>query len=105
MMFEQVLETGSLQNFTNFSITFSSFRLGTGWSFHTNAGTRPAKTEALNGDEKSIIQKVMERADTLENAEQERIGYGVQMFTFQSFTGLYTIVSSILYMFSLLEVV
>ncbi|XP_071848646.1 double C2-like domain-containing protein beta isoform X3 [Apostichopus japonicus] len=49
-------------------------KLGTGWSFHTNAGTRPAKTEALNGDEKSIIQKVMERADTLENAEQERIG-------------------------------
>lgn len=49
-------------------------KLGTGWSFHTNAGTRPAKTEALNTEEKNTIQRVMERADKLENSEQERIG-------------------------------
>ncbi|XP_071790720.1 rabphilin-3A-like isoform X4 [Asterias amurensis] len=49
-------------------------KLGSGWSFHTSASNKYKKNEALSREEQDTILGVIERADKLETAEQERIG-------------------------------
>ncbi|XP_038053750.1 rabphilin-3A-like isoform X4 [Patiria miniata] len=49
-------------------------KLGSGWSFHTSAGSKYKKSDALSREEQETILNVIERADKLETAEQERIG-------------------------------
>ncbi|XP_022085712.1 double C2-like domain-containing protein beta isoform X2 [Acanthaster planci] len=48
-------------------------KLGSGWSFHTSA-SKYKKSDTLSREEQETILGVIERADKLEVAEQERIG-------------------------------
>ena len=50
------------------------FRLGTGWSVHTNKLSSFHKNDQLSGDEQEHIMNVIAKAEYLEQVEQERIG-------------------------------
>uniref|UniRef100_H2ZRV7 Rabphilin 3A n=1 Tax=Latimeria chalumnae TaxID=7897 RepID=H2ZRV7_LATCH len=49
-------------------------RVGDGWSVHPNQTERPRKHEDLTDEEKEIINRVIARAEKMEEMEQERIG-------------------------------
>lgn len=53
---------------------YSLFRLGTGWSIHTNRYSQFRKSDQLSIDEQEQILNVIARAEFIENVEQERIG-------------------------------
>lgn len=51
------------------------FRLQTGWSVHPSGQPdRQRKQEELTDEEKEIINRVIARAEKMEEMEQERIG-------------------------------
>ena len=50
------------------------FRLGAGWSVHTNKFSSFQRVQQLTIDEQEQIMNVIARADMLEEVEQERIG-------------------------------
>ncbi len=52
----------------------SRSRLGAGWSVHTNKMAAFKKVEQLSIEEQEQIMRVIQKADHLENIEQERIG-------------------------------
>ncbi|XP_069786527.1 rabphilin-3A-like [Narcine bancroftii] len=49
-------------------------KLGAGWSVHTNKTEKQRKNEELTEEEKEIINRVIARAEKMEEMEQERIG-------------------------------
>ncbi|XP_072921915.1 rabphilin-3A-like isoform X2 [Hemitrygon akajei] len=49
-------------------------KLGAGWSVHTNKTEQQRKNEELTEEEKEIINRVIARAEKMEEMEQERIG-------------------------------
>ncbi|XP_055511301.1 rabphilin-3A isoform X2 [Leucoraja erinacea] len=49
-------------------------KLGTGWSVHTNKTEKQRKSEELTEEEKEIINRVIARAEKMEEMEQDRIG-------------------------------
>jgi hypothetical protein len=52
-----------------------SYRLQAGWSVHPSAQPdRQRKQEELTDEEKEIINRVIARAEKMEEMEQERIG-------------------------------
>ncbi|XP_074640425.1 rabphilin-3A-like [Tubulanus polymorphus] len=53
-------------------------KLGTGWSVHTNKMTTFKKQDQLSCDEQEQIMRVIQRAEMLEQIEQERIGHLVE---------------------------
>ncbi|KAL5017555.1 hypothetical protein ScPMuIL_007144 [Solemya velum] len=53
-------------------------RLGTGWSVHTNRLATFHKNNNLSMEEQEQILNVIERADFLEQVEQERVGHLVE---------------------------
>lgn len=50
------------------------FRLGAGWSVHTNKFSSFQRVQQLSMEEQEAIMNVIARADMLEEVEQERIG-------------------------------
>lgn len=51
------------------------FRLQTGWSVHPGGqADRGRKQDELTDEEKEIINRVIARAEKMEELEQERIG-------------------------------
>ena len=50
------------------------FRLGAGWSVHTNKQAAFKKPVSLSAEEQEQIVRVMQKAEMLEQIEQERIG-------------------------------
>ena len=50
------------------------FRLGAGWSVHTNKFSSFQRVQQLSMEEQEQIMNVIARADMLEEVEQERIG-------------------------------
>ncbi|XP_032899629.1 rabphilin-3A-like isoform X2 [Amblyraja radiata] len=49
-------------------------KLGAGWSVHTNKTEKQRKSEELTEEEKEIINRVIARAEKMEEMEQDRIG-------------------------------
>ena len=56
--------------------------MGAGWSVHTNKQTAFKKPVTLTPEEQEQILAVIQKADMLEQIEQERIGYVSQAITF-----------------------
>ena len=50
------------------------FRLGAGWSVHTNMTSSMTRNRTLTSDEQEVIRQMIERSETLERVEMERIG-------------------------------
>ena len=50
------------------------FRLGTGWSVHTEKFTKFNKGDQLSMEEQDHIMNVISKAEYLDQVEQERIG-------------------------------
>ena len=49
-------------------------RLQTGWSVKTGNLNTYKRPEAISEDEQEVIRRVIEKAEQLENVEQQRVG-------------------------------